>query len=67
MNDINFFQMKTKPIIRPPLSDAVKAKIVERWRFSPLNSIPQLAKEFDCSDIQVNKAINDYLATKIRR
>jgi len=59
--------MKIKKEIRAPLSDAVKAKIVERWRFYPLNSIPQLAKEFDCSEIQVNKAINDYLATKIIR
>jgi len=58
--------MKTKQTIRPPLSNETKAKIVERWRFYPLNSLSQLAKEFDCSMEQVNKAINEYLSTKIK-
>jgi hypothetical protein len=49
----------------PPLSDEIKIKIVERWRYYPLNSIPQLAAEFDCSIPQIDKCINDYLATKI--
>lgn len=59
--------MKTKPIIRPPLSEEIKVKIVERWRYYPLNSISQLAKEFDCTKMQVDHVINDYLSTKIRR
>lgn len=59
--------MKTKPIIRPPLSDGVKAKIIERWRFYPLNSMLLLAKEFNCSRGQVSRAINDYLSTKVPR
>lgn len=59
--------MKTKQTIRPPLSDAIKAKIVERWRFSPLNSKPQLAIEFNCAENQVNNAVNEYLSTKVPR
>lgn len=49
----------------PPLTDEIKKKIVDRWRFSPLNSIPKLAEEFKCTKIQVHKVINDYLSTNV--
>lgn len=56
--------MKTK--ITPALTPEQEATIVERWRTAQLNSIRLIAEEFNCSKHQVNKAINTYLATKIR-
>jgi hypothetical protein len=49
----------------PSLSNEIKVKIIDRWRYYPLNSIPKLAEEFKCSETQIHKCINDYLATKI--
>lgn len=54
----------SKPL--PPLSEELKKNIVDRWRYYPLNSIPQLAAEFDCSQAQINKVVNNYLSSKIR-
>lgn len=58
--------MKTKNTIHPPITQEIKDKIIERWRYSPLNSIPQLSKEFNCQEKQVHNCINNYLASKIR-
>lgn len=56
--------MKTK--ITPALTPEQEAAIVTRWKTVQLNSIRVIAEEFNCSKHQVNKAINTYLATKIR-
>lgn len=58
--------MKKNTIMNPPLSEEIKKKIIERWRHSPLNSILQLALEFNCPDHQIHSCINNYLATKIK-
>jgi hypothetical protein len=55
---------QNKPITQ--ISDELKTKIIERYRFYPLNSIPQLASEFKCSQGKINLVINNYLASKIR-
>ncbi|MHC0441594.1 MULTISPECIES: hypothetical protein [unclassified Flavobacterium] len=41
-----------------------KAKIILKWRFSKLNSIPSIAQQFNLSQQKVNKIINDYLSPK---
>jgi len=56
--------MRSKPT--PALTPEQDAAIVDRWRTAQLNSIKIIAEEFNCSKHQVNKAINTYLATKIR-
>ena len=55
-----------KFIINKALTPEQEAAIVTRWRTSQLNSIKIIAEEFNCSQHQVNKAINTYLTTKIR-
>lgn len=49
----------------PILSEDVKTRIIERWKYSKFNSTDIIAKEFNCHYTQVNKVINDYLKTKI--
>ncbi|HSD07919.1 hypothetical protein [Flavobacterium sp.] len=48
----------------PPLSDETKKMIVDRWRYYPMNTISQLAQEFNCSEGKIHTCINNYLATK---
>jgi hypothetical protein len=56
--------MKKSREKRPPLSKGVQEQIIVRWRFSKLNSIPQLAKEFNCPETQIHSCINSYLNKK---
>lgn len=49
----------------PILSEEEKAAIIYRWRFSKLNSIAEIALEFNVSQNQIHQVINKHLATKI--
>ena len=44
--------------------DATKTKIINRWRKSKLNSIPEIAFEFGLSQGIINSVINKYLSSK---
>lgn len=48
-----------------PPDEETKIKIVERWRTSKLNSIPDIAAEFGFSKHAINTVINNYLSSKI--
>jgi len=51
----------------PEIPPEIQAKIVERWRFSKLNSIPTIAAEFNYPKGQVNEIINQYLSSKMMK
>lgn len=51
----------------PEIPPEIQAKIVERWRFGKLNSIPVIATEFDYPKSQINEIINQYLSSKIMK
>lgn len=51
----------------PDISQDKKDEIIQRWRFSKLNSTTTIAAEFNYPVSQVNKVINDYLSSKIKK
>jgi hypothetical protein len=50
----------------PEIPQETKDKIIQRWRFSKLNSIPTIAAEFDYPISQVGQVIDQYLSSKIK-
>lgn len=50
----------------PDIPQNKKDEIIDRWRFSKLNSISIIAAEFNYPISQVNKIIDDYLSSKIK-
>ncbi|KVV16395.1 hypothetical protein ACRASX_15670 [Flavobacterium sp. TMP13] len=50
--------------VKELVSDTTRTKIIEQWRFSKLNSISQIAIEFDLKETTINTIIDNYLSNK---
>jgi len=50
----------------PEIPQDIKDKIIHRWRFSKLNSVPEIATEFNRPISQINTVINQYLSSKCK-
>lgn len=50
----------------PEIPQETKDKIIERWRFAKLNSIPTIAAEFNRPKSQVAQVIDQYLSSKCK-
>lgn len=49
------------------IPEDVQEKIIDYWRVSKLNSAPLIARNFNLSEYLVNKTINNYLSSKIKK
>ena len=49
------------------VSEETKLKIIDAWKFNKLNSIPQIAIDFELKTYVVNDIINEYLSLKTKK
>jgi len=55
---------KQKPV-QQPLSRQIKQDVLQRWRFSKHNAIPEIAEDFGITKHSIHKIIDNFLSSKI--
>ncbi len=56
--------MNVQPTIIPPETEE---KIISRWKYSPINSISEIAKEFHLKQNVIHIIINNHLSKKLKK